>query len=73
MTANLEQTSLAENNNQGIKEKRTYSVPEIADILQISKSKAYELCKNPDFKVIRLGRIIRISKSSFDEWFENLL
>ena len=73
MTANLEQTSLTENNNQSIKEKRTYSVPEIADILQISKSKAYELCKNPDFKVIRLGRIIRISKSSFDEWFENLL
>lgn len=60
-------------NSQEIKDKKTYSVLEIADILQISKSKAYELCKNPDFKVVRLGRTIRISKVSFDNWLDNLL
>lgn len=59
--------------SQAIKDKKTYSVLEIADILQISKSKAYELCKQPDFKVVRLGRTIRISKASFDDWLNNLL
>ena len=58
---------------QEIKDKKTYSVLEIADILQISKSKAYELCMQPDFKVVRLGRTIRISKASFDNWLNNLL
>ena len=55
------------------KDKKTYSVHEIADILQISKSKAYELCRQPEFKIIRLGRTIRISKASFDGWLNNLL
>ncbi len=59
--------------SQEIRDKKTYSVQEIADILQISKSKAYELCKQPDFKLVRLGRIIRISKPSFDDWLNNLL
>ena len=59
--------------SQEIKDKKTYSVLEIADILQISKSKAYELCRQPDFKVVRLGRTIRISKASFDNWLNNLL
>lgn len=48
--------------SQEIKDKKTYFVLEIAYILQINKSKAYELCKQPDFKVVRLGRTIRISK-----------
>lgn len=59
--------------NQAVNEKKTYSVLEIADILQISKSKAYELCRDADFKVIRLGRTIRISKVSFDSWLNSLL
>ena len=52
--------------SQTHREKKTYSVQEIADILQISKTKAYDLCKNPDFRIIRLGRTIRVSKASFD-------
>ncbi len=59
--------------SQENKDKKTYSVLEIAEILQISKSKAYELCRQPDFKVVRLGRTIRISKASFDNWLNNLL
>lgn len=59
--------------SQTHREKKTYSVQEIADILQISKTKAYGLCKNPEFRIIRLGRTIRVSKSSFDEWLNNLL
>ncbi|MBR4083326.1 MAG: helix-turn-helix domain-containing protein [Lachnospiraceae bacterium] len=59
--------------NQPYRDVKTYSVQDIAEILRISRSKAYELCMNPEFKVIRLGRTIRISKQSFDEWLNNLL
>ena len=59
--------------SQVVKEKKTYSVLEIAGILEISKSKAYELCKNADFKVVRIGRTIRVSKASFDAWLDSLL
>lgn len=59
--------------SQTHREKKNYSVQEIADILQISKTKAYDLCKNPEFRIIRLGRTIRVSKASFDEWLNNLL
>lgn len=59
--------------SQAVKEKKTYSVFEIAEILDISKSKAYELCKNADFKVVRIGRTIRVSKASFDVWLDSLL
>lgn len=50
---------------------RTYSVLEIADILQISKSKAYALCKESLFKSVKIGKYVRISKTSFDAWLDN--
>ncbi len=52
-------------------DKRTYSVQEIADILQISKSMAYVLCKEAPFKCVKIGKYVRISKSSFDAWLDN--
>ena len=73
MTATTNKISDTEScSSQQFREKQTYSVPEIAEILQISKSKAYELCKKSYFCVIRLGRTVRISKSSFDDWLNNL-
>lgn len=51
-------------------EKRTYSVPEIAAILQVSKSQAYALCKQNLFHSVRIGKYIRISKPSFDRWLD---
>ena len=50
--------------------KRAYTVVEIADLLQISKSKAYELCRQGLFKTIKIGRAVRVSKLSFDEWLD---
>ena len=52
-------------------DKRTYTVGEIAALLQISKSKAYELCRQGLFKTIKVGRSVRVSKLSFDEWLDN--
>mgnify|MGYP003623222599 CR=1 FL=1 len=55
---------------QAAPEKRTYSVQEIADILQISRSMAYNLCKQSLFKTVKVGKYIRVSKPSFDDWLD---
>lgn len=53
--------------------KKTYSVPEMAEILGISYRSAYHLCNNTtNFRVLHLGRTIRIHKESFDRWFSKL-
>ena len=50
--------------------KRTYTVLEVAKILNIGKNKAYTLIKDANFKVVRIGNSIRISAKSFDEWLD---
>ena len=52
-------------------EKRTYSAQEIADILQISRSMAYNLFSQSFFKTVRVGNYIRVSKPSFDKWLDS--
>ena len=52
------------------REKRTYSVQEIAEILQISKSMAYEICRRRLFQTVKVGKYVRISRQSFDSWLE---
>ena len=51
-------------------ERRTYTVEEIAKILNIGRTSAYSLVKEGHFKVVRVGNAIRISKKSFDEWLD---
>lgn len=51
-------------------EKKTCSVLEIAKILGISERSAYNFCSHTtDFRVLHLGRLVRIPKESFDQWF----
>ena len=38
----------------------------------LSQHKVYELCNSGEFKIVRIGRTIRISKLSFDEWLDNI-
>ena len=54
-------------------ESRTYTVEEIAALLNIGRTTAYQLVKEGHFKTIRIGNAIRISRKSFDEWFEQLI
>lgn len=52
--------------------KKTYTVKEIAKILSVSERTAYNLCNSTeDFKVLRIGKCVRIHKESFDNWFYN--
>ena len=52
--------------------KRTYSVDEVQNMLGICRRKAYELCNSGLFRIVRIGRTIRVSKNSFDEWLDNI-
>lgn len=56
--------------NHAEEDKRTYTVSEIQDILEISKVTAYNLIQKGEFRSIRVGSHIRISKKSFDEWLD---
>lgn len=50
--------------------KRTYTVEEIQNILGISQPTAYGLVRKNFFRTVKVGRHIRISKKSFDEWLD---
>ncbi|AVM68310.1 DNA-binding protein [Lachnospiraceae bacterium oral taxon 500] len=53
-------------------ENRTYTVEDIAKMLNIGRTAAYNLTKEGHFKIVRIGNTIRVSKKSFDEWLDNL-
>jgi len=46
------------------------TVEEMAEILRIGRSSAYELCRQNEFPVIRIGRSIRIPKKALLDWIE---
>lgn len=51
-------------------QKQTYTVKEVSLILGLCERSAYNYCSTTtQFKVMRLGRTIRIHKQSFDAWF----
>ena len=51
-------------------EKKTYTVAEIAALLGISLTSAYEFVKKEKVRSVKIGASIRISKQSFDKWLE---
>ena len=52
-------------------EPRTYTVDQIAAMLNISRTSAYQLVKQEDFRSVRIGNSIRVSRKSFNAWLEN--
>lgn len=61
-------TATHQNDSNAIK---TYRVEDIAKILDIGRSSAYNLIREGHFKIVRIGTAIRISRKSFDEWLES--
>lgn len=51
-----------------VSKKLTYTVNEIALLLNISKRSAYDLVKSNQFAYVKVGRTIRVSRMSFDKW-----
>lgn len=68
----IAQLNDATDTNFEIPEKRTYSVAEIQEILEIGKSSAYALIRKAPFKTVKVGSTIRISKRSFDNWLDSM-
>ena len=44
------------------------TILELREFLNISRSKAYELVKIPDFPTIKVGKCIRICRKDLFEW-----
>ena len=53
-----------------VAEKRTYTVEEVAGILDIGRTTAYKLIHSGLFTFVKIGSAIRVSKASFDEWLD---
>lgn len=47
------------------------TVSEMANMLKISRSKAYELVKISNFPIIKIGKCIRIEKNKLLNWLHN--
>lgn len=58
------------NQSVSVADKRVYTVEEIANMLRISRTAAYELVKKAEFAVIRSGGWIRVPRASFDAWLD---
>lgn len=43
---------------------------EVSEILNISKPTAYELMRNKDFPLLRIGRCKRVIREEFLEWLK---
>ena len=57
---------------KSLPEPRTYTVEQIAVISCVDHTTAYQLVKQEEFRIVRIGNAIRVSKKSFDEWLESL-
>lgn len=44
-------------------------VIDIQKFLHISKTKSYELVSSKQFHVVKIGRIFKVSRESFSNWF----
>ncbi len=53
------------------KEKMCMTVPEVAQVMGISRPTAYMLANRKDFPAIRLGKRILIPREPFETWLKN--
>ena len=56
------------------KEPKFFNVPEISNMLGISRAEGYKFVKSPDcpFLVLRIGRRLIIPANNFFNWYESL-
>lgn len=46
-------------------------VPEVAKILRIARSRAYDLVADGTIPAVRIGRSVRVSRSELEHWLIN--
>ena len=47
------------------------TIEELQQFLKIGRNSAYDLVNRKEFKVLRVGKSIRINKAEFLRWFDN--
>ncbi len=45
-------------------------VPEVARVLRIARSRAYELVADGEIPSVRIGRSVRVSRRELERWLE---
>jgi excisionase family DNA binding protein len=45
-------------------------VPEVAEVLRIARSRAYELVADGEIPSVRIGRSVRVSRRELERWLE---
>lgn len=46
-------------------------VPEVAEVLRIARSRAYDLVADGEIPAVKIGRSVRVSRKELDRWLEN--
>jgi excisionase family DNA binding protein len=46
-------------------------VPEVAEVLRIARSRAYELVSDGEIPAVKIGRSLRVSRKELDRWLED--
>lgn len=52
------------------KEHEWLKVPEVAQVLRIARSRAYELVAEGEIPSVRIGRSVRVSRRELERWLE---
>lgn len=45
-------------------------VPEVARVLRIARSRAYELVADGEIPAVKIGRSVRVSRKELERWIE---
>ena len=45
-------------------------VPEVARVLRIARSRAYELVADGEIPAVKIGRSVRVSRKELERWLE---
>jgi excisionase family DNA binding protein len=46
-------------------------VPEVAEVLRIARSRAYELVADGEIPAVKIGRSVRVNRKELDRWLED--
>lgn len=46
-------------------------VPEVAELLRIARSRAYELVADGEIPAVKIGRSVRVNRKELDRWLED--
>jgi excisionase family DNA binding protein len=50
------------------REHKCLKVPEVAEVLRIARSQAYELVANRGIPAVKIGRSVRVSRKELERW-----